>query len=146
MWFWESETLSLLTNDRSLRGVALFAHKFHRRLLLQHQAGVCIPYHHLGTGRRASVSFCISLDPFWGSSYPLVCLVSSDDHIYLQALTYSIHKWSAGHSESHQRRWNCSDDQEARARVAPIPPSESDSAWPSHPPCDPGTKGGELSI
>lgn len=146
MWFWESETLSLLTNDRSPRRVALFAHKFHHRLLPQHQAGVCIPYHHLCTERRVSVSFCISLDSFRGSAYPLMCLVSSGDHIQLQVSTYSIHKCSAGNSESQQRRWNHSDDREAGALAAPIHLSESDGAWPSHTSCDPGKEGRALSI
>lgn len=76
----------LVTNDRRLRMVTVFsakaqneafAHKFHHRLLPQHQTDVCIHQHHLGTERRASVSFGIS---FWGAAYPLVCLVSSDDH------------------------------------------------------------------
>lgn len=98
MWFCYSETLTLLTNDRRPRGVALFsakaqreafAHKFHRRLLPQHQTGVCIHRHHLGTERRVSVSFSVSLYPFWGSANPLVCLVSSDDRMHLQVLKYS---------------------------------------------------------
>lgn len=126
MWFCYSETLMPLTNDRRPRGVALFsakaqkeafAHKFHRRLLPQHQTGVCIHQHHLGTERRASGAFSVSL-------YSLSSGVSHHLWWWRTSAGFEIFWYTnakPGHCERHWRRQNHDDEWETNAMVGALP-------------------------
>lgn len=134
----------LLTSDRRPRGVVpfsakaqkeAFAHKFHRRLLLQHQTGVCIHQHHLGTERRTGE--CIlqrQFIPFLGCN--LSCGVShqlrwSHTSAGIEIFWYTNAK--PGHSERHQRRENCAVMTEKQMERWGPPQPEGQSTYYTHP-------------